>query len=177
MIVTCISDVGTVAGILAQNAIPIFADVDPRTCNIDPADVESKVTDRTQAILAVHLYGQPARMDELMEIGRRHNLSVIEDCAQAHFAEHKGQKVGSIGNIAVFSLGLGKHITTVRGGMVITDNDVFAKRAALFGDTRGEERGTKERMFFRHHISLGLNYRMSQLVAAGRRAGTTEETQ
>jgi dTDP-4-amino-4,6-dideoxygalactose transaminase len=166
VILTAVSDVGTISGILAQNAIPIFADVDPRTCNLDPADVESRITDRTKVILAVHLYGQPAQMDALMDIGQRHNLPVIEDCAQAHFAEYKGRKVGSIGDIAAFSFGPGKHMTTIEGGMVITDNDEFARRGVLFGNSRGVERETKKGLFFKRHISLGLNYRISQLTAA-----------
>ena len=166
VILPAISDVGSVKGILAHNAIPIFADVDLHTYNIDPADVESKITDRTKAIIAVHLYGQPAQMDELMDIGRRHNVPIIEDCAQAHFAEYKGQKVGSIGDIGVFSFITGKHMTTITGGMVMTNNDAYAKRAELFSVGRGEEEGTKEGIFFRTHVGLGLNYRMNPLGAA-----------
>jgi len=166
VILTCISDVGSVAGILSENAIPVSADVDPRTCNIDPADVESKITDRTRAIMAVHLYGQPAEMDELMDIGRRHKLPVIEDCAQSHFAEYRGRRVGSIADIATFSFILGKHMTTVTGGMVLTNSAEYAERAAMFTDGRGEEIGTKKGMYFRSHVSLGLNYRMNKLAAA-----------
>ena len=166
VILPAISDVGSVKGILAHNAIPIFADVDLHTFNIDPADVEAKITDRTKAIVAVHLYGQPAQMDELMDIGRRHSIPIIEDCAQAHFAEYRGRRVGTIGDVGVFSFITGKHMTTITGGMVMTDTDEFAERAALFAVGRGEEEGTKEGMFFRTHVGLGLNYRMNPLGAA-----------
>ncbi|MYJ79882.1 MAG: DegT/DnrJ/EryC1/StrS family aminotransferase, partial [Caldilineaceae bacterium SB0670_bin_27] len=166
VILPAISDVGSVKGILAHNAIPIFADVDLQTYNIDPADVESKITDRTKAIVAVHLYGQPAPMDELMDIGRRHGLPIIEDCAQAHFAEYKGRRVGSIGDVSVFSFITGKHMTTITGGMVMTNTDEYAERASLFAVGRGEEEGTKEGVFFRTHVGLGLNYRMNPLGAA-----------
>ena len=166
VILPAISDVGSVKGILAHNAIPIFADVDLHTYNIDPVDVESKISDRTKAIIAVHLYGQPAPMDELMDIGRRHNVPVIEDCAQAHFAEYKGRRVGTIGDVGVFSFITGKHMTTITGGMVMTNNDEYAKRAELFSIGRGEEEGTREGVFFRTHVGLGLNYRMNPLGAA-----------
>ena len=163
VILPAISDVGSVKGILAQNAIPIFADVDLRTCNIDPADVEAKITERTKAILAVHLYGQPADMDALMEIGRRHSLPVIEDGSQAHFAEYKGRKVGSIGEIGVFSLIAGKHLHTVAGGIVITNDDAYAEKAKFFGVDRGERDGLRDGLSHRGHFGLGLNYKMNPL--------------
>ena len=87
VITTPVSDVGTVLGILAQNAIPIFADMDPDTLNISPEDIERKITDRTRAILIVHLFGNPCDMDEIMEISRRHGIPGIEDASQAHLAE------------------------------------------------------------------------------------------
>ena len=90
VITTPVSDVGTVLGIIAQNAIPIFADMDPDTLNIAPADIERKITDRTRAILIVHLFGNPCDMDEIMDISRRHGIPVIEDASQAHLAEYKG---------------------------------------------------------------------------------------
>ena len=131
IVTTPVSDVGTVLGIIAQNAIPIFADMDPDTLNIDPTDIERKITDRTRAILIVHLFGNPCDMDDIMDIGRRHRLPVIEDCSQAHLAEHKGSLVGTIGDIAAYSLG-GKTLTTDQGGMVITNSHDLARRAAGF---------------------------------------------
>jgi perosamine synthetase len=128
IITTPTTDIGSVLGILLQNAIPIFADWDPDTLNTDPADVERRITPRTKAILAVHLFGNPCDMDALLEIGRRRKLAVIEDCSQAHLAEYKGRRVGTLGDIGAFSLG-GKTLTTDQGGMVITNNEDLARRA------------------------------------------------
>ena len=137
IITTPTTDIGTHIGIIMQNAIPIFADWDPETFNSDPADIESRITPRTKAIIAVHLYGNPCDMDEIMEIGRKHDIVVIEDCAQAHMAEYKGRLVGTIGDMGCFSFG-GKTLTTQQGGMVITNNKEMAHRAAGFA-TKGAE--------------------------------------
>jgi dTDP-4-amino-4,6-dideoxygalactose transaminase len=90
--------------ILHALAVPIFVDIDERTFNIDPAKIEEKITDRTKAIIPVHLHGLPADMDEIMAIAKKHNLIVIEDACQAHGAEYKGKKVGSFGDFSAFSL-------------------------------------------------------------------------
>lgn len=131
IITTPTTDIGSVLGILLHNCIPVFADWDPETFNSDPADIERRITPRTKAILAVHLFGNPCDMDAIMEISRRRNIPVIEDCSQAHLAESKGRKVGTIGDIAAFSLG-GKTLTTDQGGMVITNNEELARRAMGF---------------------------------------------
>ena len=128
IITTPVTDIGTVQGILLQNLIPVFADWDADTFNTDPKDIERRITDRTGAILVVHLLGNPCDMDAVLDIGRRHNLPVIEDCAQAHLAEYKGQLVGTMGDIGCFSLG-GKMMTTGQGGMIITNNEALARRA------------------------------------------------
>ncbi len=128
IITTPTTDIGSVLGILLQNAIPVFADWDPDTFNSDPADVERRITRRTKAILAVHLFGNPCAMDALLAIARKHHLSLIEDCSQAHLAEYHGRRVGTIGDIGAFSLG-GKTLTTDQGGMVITNNEELARRA------------------------------------------------
>ena len=125
------TDIGSVLGIILHNAIPVFADWDPETFNTDPADIERRITPRTRAILAVHLYGNPCDMGPILEIGRAHNLPVIEDCSQAHLAEYRGQLVGTIGDIGCFSLG-GKTLTTDQGGMVITNDEPLARRAMGF---------------------------------------------
>lgn len=131
IVTTPVSDVGTVLGIIAQNAIPIFADMDPNTFNIDPVDIERRITNRTRAILVVHLFGNPCDMDQIIAIGKNHGLPVIEDCSQAHLAEYKGKLVGTIGDISAYSLG-GKTLTTDQGGMVMTNNPEFARRAVGF---------------------------------------------
>src|SRR3989338_4023694 len=97
-----ITDLGTIIPILYQNAIPLFADVDD-TYNMDPADVERKITDRTRAIIVVNLFGNPCDMDAMVEVAKRHNIPLIEYCAQAHMTEYKGKYVGTIGDIGCFS--------------------------------------------------------------------------
>ncbi|MGQ9733067.1 MAG: DegT/DnrJ/EryC1/StrS family aminotransferase, partial [Candidatus Zipacnadales bacterium] len=97
IITTTVTDMGTVIAILQQCHIPIFCDVDRRTMNLDPTKLEALITDRTRAILVVHLFGQPAEMDVLLDIARKHSLYVIEECAQAHDAEWDGQRVGTLG--------------------------------------------------------------------------------
>lgn len=128
IITTPVTDIGTVQGILLQNLIPVFADWDSTTLNTDPADIERKITDRTRAILAVHLFGNPCDMDSILDIAGRHNLPVIEDCSQSHLAEYKGRLVGTMGDIGCYSMG-GKLISLGAGGMIITDNDELARRA------------------------------------------------
>ncbi len=104
IITTSVSDMGTVAPILLHNCIPVFADVEPETFNLDPASVEERITDRTAAIIVVHCWGQPADMDAFLDIARRHKLAIIEDCAQAHLTRYKGRYVGTIGDMGAFSL-------------------------------------------------------------------------
>ena len=158
-----ITDMGGVIAVIAQNAIQVFADVDPNTGNIDPVDVERKITNRTKAIVPVHLGGNPCDMDAIMEIADKHNLIVIEDCSQAHLAEYKGRKVGTIGHIGAFSLQQGKHMRTGEGGMTITNDDKMGEHARLFGDKgwpRYSAAGARE------HLVYGMTYRMSNLQAA-----------
>lgn len=132
IIVTPWTSAGSLIGVLLHNCVPIFADID-ESYNIDPKEVEAKITPRTRAIMAVHLFGNPCDMTALREIADRHDLFLIEDCCQAHFAEHQGQIVGSIGDIAGFSFG-GKHISAGGGGIVITNNESLGGQAKLFMD-------------------------------------------
>jgi len=162
VITTPITDMGSVIPILAQNAIPIFADLDPNTYTLDPADVRKKITDRTKAIIVVHLFGNGADMDVLAAIAEEHDIALVEDCCQAYLTEHRGRKVGTIGSIGCFSLQQSKHITAGDGGMTITNNDKLAERAALFAD-KGWPRIPGIR---RDHYFLGMNYRMTELQGA-----------
>ncbi|MEK7269451.1 MAG: DegT/DnrJ/EryC1/StrS family aminotransferase [Planctomycetota bacterium] len=123
----------SVGCVLQQCAVPVFADIDPETYNLDPASVEKCVTPRTKAIVVVHLYGQPADMDGIMKVAKRHNLRVIEDCAQAAFARYKGKRVGTIGDIGCFSMGSGKNLVGGEGGALVTSNEYFYKKAVAFG--------------------------------------------
>ncbi len=155
---------GSIIGALLHNCVPIFADVDD-TFTLDPQDVEAKIGPRTRAIIAVHLFGNPCDMDALQEIARRHNLFLIEDCAQAHFARYQGRVVGSMGDIAGFSFG-GKHLSAGGGGAVLTDNEVLWERALLFSDAAlprdpGPYAGRPYANYF-----LAPNYKLNAMMAA-----------
>ena len=113
----------TATSVLHQNAIPVFADIDENTFTLDPDDFEKKITERTKAVIPVHYFGHPADMDRINEIAKRHNIIVIEDCAQAHGATYKGKKVGSLGNCGCFSFFATKNMTTGEGGMITTDDE------------------------------------------------------
>ncbi len=149
----------TVAAIGYAGATPVFVDIDPRTFNIDPTQIESRITSKTRAILPVHLYGQPADMDPIIEIARRRNLVVIEDAAQAHGAEYKGRRVGAIGDIGCFSFYPTKNLgATGEGGMVVTNAPEHARRLRLLRDLGQEQK-------YRPVIK-GYNYRLPGMTAA-----------
>jgi perosamine synthetase len=156
-----ITDLGTIIPILYQNAIPVFADIDD-TYNMDPADVERKITSRTRAIIVVHLFGNPCDMDAMVEIAQKHKIPLIEDCSQAHMARYKGKHVGTIGDIGCFSFQQSKHMTTGDGGMTITGNKAYYERMKLFADKGYARKGWGTRAYLFH----APNYRMSELVGA-----------
>ncbi len=156
-----ITDLGTIIPILYQNAIPVFADVDD-TYNMDPADVEGKITPQTRAIIVVHLFGNPCDMDAMMEISRRHGIPLIEDCSQAHMAKYRGRYVGTIGDIGCFSFQQTKQMTTGDGGMTITSNQAYFERMELFADKGYARKGWGPRSYLFH----APNYRMTELVGA-----------
>lgn len=144
--------------ILFQNSKPVFVDIDPRTFNIDPSDVAEKITAKTKALIPVHLFGQPAKMDALKEIAEDNRVFLVEDAAQAHGAEYKGQKVGSIGDVGCFSFYATKNMTTGEGGMITTNDPKLVRRARLIIN-----HGQSQKY---HHYTLGYNYRMTELCAA-----------
>lgn len=156
-----ITDMGTVAPILLQNCIPVFADLDPLYYTMTPRSIEERITNRTGAIIVVHLFGQPADMGAIIEIARQHGLPVIEDCCQAYLAEYHGRLVGTIGDIGCFSLQQSKHMTAGDGGVVVTNNDNLAGRARLFADKGWPRTGD-----VRDYLFLGVNYRMNELTGA-----------
>lgn len=127
IIVPALSFVATGNAILQAGFRPVFVDIDRETLNIDPAQIEDAVTDRTRAIVPVHLMGKPAEMDAINRIARQHNLYVIEDAAEAHGAVYKGRNVGTLGDMAAFSLYVAHIITTIEGGIVTTDRPEFAE--------------------------------------------------
>jgi dTDP-4-amino-4,6-dideoxygalactose transaminase len=149
---------------LVYGAIPIFADVQLETGCIDPDSVESLVTERTKAILVVHQFGIPADMDQIMEIAKKYNLKVIEDCAQAHGAKYKGQFVGTFGDIGVFSLNVNKTIQTGEGGVCVTNDDGLRYRLALI---RNHGEAVVEAAGYGNISNIvGFNYRLTEIQAA-----------
>jgi dTDP-4-amino-4,6-dideoxygalactose transaminase len=156
-----ITDMGALAPILYQGAIPVFADVDPETCNVTAGTIEPRLSERTRAIVVTHLFGNPCDMDPILALARRRGIPVIEDCAQAFLASDRGRTVGTMGAAGVFSLQQGKHITSGEGGLVATDDDALARRMFLainkawgYGEVDPD------------HTFLALNHRLSELQGA-----------
>jgi dTDP-4-amino-4,6-dideoxygalactose transaminase len=151
--------VPTCSAISFAGARPVFVDVDPRTFTMDPGRLESAITPKTRAILPVHLYGQTADMDPILEVGRRHGIPVIEDACQAHGAEYRGRRAGSLGVMAAFSFYPTKNLGAVGdGGAVTTDDPVLADRLRLLRNY-----GQRKRYY---HESKGFNSRLDELQAA-----------
>lgn len=151
--------VATAAAICYTGARPVFVEIDPRSCTIDPARIEAAITPRTRVIMPVHLYGGCAEMDSITEIARKYQLIVIEDAAQAHGAEYKGRRAGSLGDIACFSFYPGKNLGAYgEGGAVVTDNSEYA--AAI---KRLRDHGQSEKYY---HDEVGYNYRMEGIQGA-----------
>lgn len=149
----------TVAAIGYVGATPVYLDIDPATFNIDPTKIEAAITERTRAILLVHLYGQCADMDPILDIARRHKLVVIEDAAQAHGAEYRGRRAGSMGDVGCFSFYPTKNLGAAgEGGMLTTNNSEYARTAALLRSW-GEEQRYRPRL-------KGFNYRLPSIQAA-----------
>lgn len=152
------------------SAVPVFADIDPKTYNIDPSDVEKKITDRTKAIIAVHFTGQPCDMERIHEIANKHGLIVIEDAAHALGAVYEGKKVGSLSEMTTFSFHPVKHITTGEGGMVLTNHQELYERLKLFrthGITREEHLLRKnDGPWYYEQLDLGYNYRITDIQCA-----------
>lgn len=161
VITSPITDMGTIYPILAQNAVPIFADLDPDTLCMDPVDVERRITSRTRVILPVHLAGNACNMDGILRVAERHGLYVVEDCAQSFNAKFKGRKVGTMGHLGCFSLNQYKHISCGDGGVTVTNDDRLAERAVLFSDKAWPRQGDR-----RDHLFLAPNYRVTELQAA-----------
>jgi dTDP-4-amino-4,6-dideoxygalactose transaminase len=151
--------VASIAAILYCGAKPVLLDIDPQSLTLDPAAVEASITSRTKAILPVHLYGHPADMDPILEISRNHGLVVIEDAAQAHGAEYKGRRAGSLGDIACFSFYPTKNLGAYgEGGAITTNNSRYAQTIRMLRDW-GQDRKY-------HHQLRGYNYRMEGMQGA-----------
>ena len=161
VITSPITDIGTVIGVLYQQAVPVFADLGRNTYNLDPADVGRRITPKTKAIIAVHLTGNPCPMDALKVLADKHGLVLIEDCAQAWGARYRGQPIGTIGHIACFSLQNSKQVTCGDGGIVASSDERFGPRLQRYGD-KGFDRLDKSGLF----NAFATNYRMSEPQAA-----------
>jgi len=161
IITTPITDMGAITPIIYQTAIPIFADVDPLTYNVTAETIAPRISRRTKAIMATHLFGNSCEMDPIMDLARSHNLPVIEDTCQSYLAEYKGRLLGTIGDIGCFSLQQGKHMTTGEGGIVVARDGNYSRRMWLFVDKAwgyGDPRPD--------HYFLAPNYRMTELQGA-----------
>jgi len=160
VVVPSLSFIATANAVTYTGARPVFLDSHPDYWCIDPSKIEKKIDSRTKAVLVVHLYGHPCNMDEIMALAEAHKLHVIEDCAEAHGAEYKGQKVGSFGIISCFSFYGNKIITTGEGGMCLTNNEELADKMRILRD-----HGMNPYKKYWHDI-IGFNYRMTNLQAA-----------
>ncbi|MBP1988418.1 DegT/DnrJ/EryC1/StrS family aminotransferase [Paenibacillus eucommiae] len=165
VITSPITDQGTLIGILYQNAIPVFADLEPHTYNLDPKSIEALITPRTKAIVVVHLAGNPCDMDAIMDIARRHGLKVVEDCAQSYLCKYKGRLAGTIGDFGCFSTNDFKHMSTGDGGIVTVNSgeeaDYYITHA--FADKNYQRFGSS---VVRDLTHLAPNYRMTELQGA-----------
>jgi dTDP-4-amino-4,6-dideoxygalactose transaminase len=151
--------VATAAAIRYTGAKPVFVDIDPESYTMSAAQVEARITQRTKVVLPVHLYGQPADMDPILQVAAKHGLPVVEDAAQAHGAEYKGRRVGGIGDLGCFSFHPGKNLGAYgEGGSVVTNNPEFARTLRMLRNW-GQERK-------QHHELRGFNYRMASLQGA-----------
>jgi dTDP-4-amino-4,6-dideoxygalactose transaminase len=149
----------TAAPILQCGGRPVFCDVDPETLVADPDDVERRITPRTRAICVVHLWGNPAPMDRFVEIARRHNLGLIEDCSHAHGALYRNRAVGSWGDIGCFSLQGPKAVSAGEGGIAVTDDAVLFDRMLALGHYGRLKAGQAKKTFDTDYLSLGVKYR------------------
>jgi dTDP-4-amino-4,6-dideoxygalactose transaminase len=162
VIVSPYTFIATYNAVLINKALPVFADTDPATLTMDPASIESRITDRTRAILPVHIYGLPCDMDPINEIARRHKLAVIEDACQAWLAEYKGRKCGTLGDLGCFSFQNSKHLPSGEGGAVTGNSDALLDRCQAFhncGRAFGSFKGSTP------YFTRGSNYRMQQFQA------------
>jgi dTDP-4-amino-4,6-dideoxygalactose transaminase len=163
VIVSCVTDYGTVQGLLSQHYIPVFADTAPGSVNISAETVAACITDRTRAVLAVHVTGTICDMDLINDLAKKHGLLVFEDACQATFGQYKGRFAGTLSKAAGFSFDSEKTLGSDIGGCVVTNDDELAERMRFFGQSRGS---VAEPHFGRRHTVLGYAHRMTQCTAA-----------
>ena len=151
----------TATAVIEANAVPVFADVELETFNLDPRAVEAAITPRTRAIIPVHLAGQPVNMDAIMRLAKRHNLAVIEDAAHAHGASYRNQPAGSLGHLGSFSFQSSKNLTCGEGGIVVTSDDALAEACRSIHNCGRIQGG----LWYEHHVISG-NYRLGEFQGA-----------
>jgi len=164
VITSAFSFLASAIAVMHHNAVPVFVDIEPKTYNIDFKKIEEKITERTRAIIPVHIHGLPCDMDEILKIARKHNLVVIEDAAQAHGSTYKDKKAGSIGDMAIFSLNSTKNLPGGEGGLFVTNSEEYRGKANMvrvFGEYLRPNEGRKYMAY-----SMGWNYRTQELPAA-----------
>lgn len=161
VIIPAYTFIATASSVLMVNAVPVFVDMDPETYNMDPAQIEAAITPTTKAIMPVHIAGQPANLDAIIDIARRHNLAVIEDAAQAHGAEWKGRRVGAIGNVGSFSFQSSKNLSAGEGGALITDDKALIDVCFSYQNCGRVREGA----WYEHRV-LGGNFRLGAFQAA-----------
>lgn len=164
VVTTCFTFVATVEAILECGAKPVLTEIN-QTLNMDPKDLESKITKKTRAVVVVHMLGAPAQMDEIMSIAKKHKLPVIEDTAQALGGEYRGKKLGTLGTLGTFSFDFGKALTTGEGGMVVTKSEALYLRARAYAD-HGHEHNPRFPRGEDTRTTSGFNYRMGELQGA-----------
>jgi dTDP-4-amino-4,6-dideoxygalactose transaminase len=158
VIVPALSFIATGNAVFQAGLTPVFVDIDRETLNIDPEKIEAKITSRTRAIMPVHLMGKPADMDAIRRIARKHGLKIIEDAAEAHGAEYRGEKIGAMGDMACFSLYAAHIVTTIEGGMILTSSDAIAEALRSLRNHGMVGKFTFER--------IGFSAKMNELEAA-----------
>lgn len=170
VITTPLTFCATVNAIIHAGGTPVLVDIDPLTLNIDPAEIEKKITNKTKAVIPVHFAGRPCEMDEIVSIAQKHNLLIIEDCAHAIETEYKGKKAGTIGDFGCFSFYVTKNIVTGEGGMVLTQNKEFASRIKTLG-LHGMTKDAWKRFGddgYKHYevVECGFKYNMMDIQAS-----------
>jgi len=175
VICPAVSPIFPALAVLAAGCIPVFADVDPKTLLLSPEAIAERISKRTRAIQVIHLFGQPAPMDEIMDVASLYSLKILEDCAQAYNCYYKGKKVGTFGDAGMFSLQQSKHMTSGEGGFMMTDNPEIYKRAELYSNCGMPSFRYGLRVYepeviadyeTRGHFAFGHNHRMSELQGA-----------
>lgn len=166
VIVPAYTFIATAAAALLSGALPVFADIDPETYELDPPAVEAALTPRTRAIIPVHIAGCPPNMDGILALARRHNLRVVEDAAQAHGAEWRGQRVGALGDLGTFSFQASKNLNSGEGGAIVTNDETLFRRVwSLHNVGRALSDDWRTTGWYQHDL-LGFNYRLTEFQGA-----------